>query len=431
MPDSMSDTEEPAQTGAKDTAATEVVLGPRLWMLLGLTGVGAGLTSGLLMKLLRLVQHVSFHYSKGDFLSGVQGVSGLHRVAVLVSAGVLAGLALWAMQRIPDRDGPGLNEAVRDHWGELPERSMAANALLSVVVVGMGAAIGREAALKEAGGLVGKRIADWTRLAPAERQLLVACGVGAGMAAAYNVPFGGALFTLEVLLGTVSLSAVLPAFVASFLATAVSWLLLPNETTYRVPNLPVTGSLLVWALIAGPILGLASIAFVRGIHWGKDNSPRGWAVVALPLAVFAVLGALAIPFPQLLGNGRNVVQLSFDEQMGVALLGWLLVLRPLATVCMLRAGVPGGLFTPTMTFGALAGAVLGQAWSFIAPATDKRSYVVLGTGAVLAAATQAPLSSVVFTLELTGHSSLLLVPLLLTVSGATLTFRRFETRTTY
>jgi H+/Cl- antiporter ClcA len=84
-----------------------------------------------------------------------------------------------------------------------------------------------------------------------------------------------------------------------------------------------------------------------------------------------------------------------------------------------------------MTFGALAGAVLGQAWSLIAPATDKRSYVVLGTGAVLAAATQAPLSSVVFTLELTGHSSLLLVPLLLAVSGATLTFRRFETRTTY
>jgi chloride channel protein, CIC family len=414
-----------------EESAAELTPGPRLWLLIVLTGVGAGLTSGLLMKLLRLAQHLSFHYRQGDFLSGVQGVDGLHRVMVLVGAGVFAGLGLLAIRRIPDSRGPSLNEAIRDHDGELPEKSMTARAILSIVAVGMGAAIGREASLKEAGGLVGKRLAVWSGLPPEQRKLLVACGVGAGMAAAYNVPLGGALFTLEVLLDSVSVPAALAAFVTSFLATAVSWLMLPNEPTYQFPELRSTSGLIAWAFLAGPILGLASVLFVRGIHWGKGHEPRGWTVVALPILVFAVLGVLAIPFPQLLGNGKNVVQLAFDVKMGAALLGWLLVLRPLATIFVLRAGVPGGLFTPTMTFGALMGAALGQAWSYFSTATDKRSCVLLGTGAVLAASTQAPISSVVFILELTGHASPLLVPLLIAIVGSTLTFRQFETKTTY
>ena len=422
---SMPVTQEAAEHIAKDS-----LLGLRLWLLILLTGAGAGLTSGLLMKLLRLAQHISFHYRQGDFLSGVEGVSGAHRVMVVVCAGILAGVVLRLVQKIPDHRGPGLNDAIREHDGELPEQSMTVKAILSIVVVGMGAAIGREAALKEAGGLVGKKLADLFRLTQEQRKLLVACGVGAGMAAAYNVPFGGALCTLEVLLDSVSVATVLPAFATSFLATAVSWLMLPNVPTYQFPELPVTRSLLLFALLAGPVLGLASVWFVRGVHWGKEHRPQGWVAVVLPIAIFATLGALAIPFPQLLGNGKNVVQLAFDEKLGVTLLGWLLILRPLATMFVLRAGVPGGLFTPTMTFGALVGAVLGEAGHYVAPATDQRGFVLLGTGAVLAACTQAPVSSVVFVLELTGRASTLIVPLLIVVCGAMLTFRRLETKTT-
>jgi chloride channel protein, CIC family len=421
----------PGAEEAAPPAARELPLGVRLWLLLVLTGAGAGMASGLLMKLLRLVQHLSFNYRQGSFLSGVEGVSGLHRVLVLMGAGVLAGIVLLAVRRIPDNGGPGLNEAIRDHAGELPDRSMTVKAILSIVVVGMGAAIGREASLKEAGGLIGKKIADLARLTPEQRKLLVACGVGAGMAAAYNVPLGGALFTLEVLLETVSVETALAAFATCFLATAVSWWALPNQPSYQVPVLHLTAGLMLWALLAGPVFGLASVWFVRGIDWGKKHKPQQWMVVALPVVVFTLLGLAAIPFPQLLGNGRSVVQEAFDARMGTGLLCWLLVLRPLATMCVLRAGVPGGLFTPTMTFGALVGAVLGQPWSYLAAATDKRGYVLLGSGAVLAAATQAPISSVVFILELTGHASPLVVPLLIAVCGAMLTFRRLETRRTY
>ncbi|HEY1984371.1 MAG TPA: chloride channel protein [Terracidiphilus sp.] len=417
--------------GNRQPNLRELTVPLRLWPAIILTGAGAGLTSGLLMKLLRLVQHICFNYQKGDFLIGVQGASGLHRVGVLASAGVLAGLVLMLMRILPDGKGPGLTEAIWLHSGKLPQVTTAVRSLLSVVIVGMGAAIGREAALKDAGGLVGGKLSDWIRLAPEQRTLLVACGAGAGMAAAYNVPFGGALFTLEVLLGSVSLATALPAFATSFLATAVSWAMLPNEPTYQLPYLPATHSLLLWALLCGPVMGYAAVWFVRGLHWAKDNKPQHWLIFALPVMVFLILGLAAIPFPELLGNGKNVIQLAFESRLSVSLLLWLLILRPVATIACLRAGAPGGLFTPTMTFGALLGAAFGEGWSFFSAGADKRSCAMLGAGAVLAAATQAPISSVAFILELTYNANTLMVPLLLVVVGATFTYRRFETRTSY
>jgi H+/Cl- antiporter ClcA len=403
----------------------------RLWPAILLTGIGAGLTSGLLMRLLRLVQHTCYRYYEGDFLTGVEGVSGTRRVIVLACAGVVAGIVLWFRRRLPDHDGPDLNEAIWEYSGRLPQWKTSVSALLSIVIVAMGAAIGREAALKQAGGLVGDKLSSWIRLTPEQRKLLVACGAGAGMAAAYNVPFGGALFTLEVLLGTASLSTALPAFATSFLATAVSWSMLPNEPTYQLPALPTTYSLLLWALLCGPLMGYGAVWFVRGLHWAKDHKPRGWAVAAMPVVVFLVLGFAAVPFPELLGNGKNVIQMAFDARFSVGLLLWILFLRPLATIAVLRAGAPGGLFTPTMTFGALLGATFGQGWSYLSASADKRSCALIGTGAVLSAATQAPISSIAFTLELSYNSRTLMVPLLLAVVGATFTYHLFEKRTSY
>jgi H+/Cl- antiporter ClcA len=53
---------------------------------------------------------------------------------------------------------------------------------------------------------------------------------------------------------------------------------------------------------------------------------------------------------------------------------------------------------------------------------------LIGAGAVLAAATQAPISSIAFALELTYSMNSLIVPLLLATCGAVLTYRMFETR---
>ena len=408
-----------------------LVISPRLWLAILATGACAGLVGGLLMKLLRLVQHLCFQYTSGDFLSGVESVGGTRRLVVVTCAGVITAAALLLMRRIRDNDGPGLNESIWIHDGLLPERSMSFRAVLSVVIVAMGAALGREAALKDSGGIVGLRVARWFAMTPPQRKLLVACGVGAGMAAAYNVPLGGALFILEVLLGSVSIGTALAAFTTCFLATAVSWLLLPNEPTYVIPYLPVTLSLVVFALVSGPLMGLGSVLFVRGIHWARTHKPRGIMIPIAPILVFTLLGAASMAWPALLGNGKNVIQLAFDSRLAGGLLFLLLVLRPLATIACLRAGAPGGLFTPTMTFGAIMGAAMGEGWSHLWAGADKRSCALIGAGAVLSAATQAPISSVAFALELTYSMNSLIVPLMLAVCCAVLTYRRFETRTSY
>jgi hypothetical protein len=109
--------------------------------------------------------------------------------------------------------------------------------------------------------------------------VLVACAAGAGLAAAYNVPFGGALFALEVLLGTISISLVLPALATSMIATGVSWLLLPNQPTYHMPGYKFHTSDMVWAALVRPLFGLASVLRVRAISWADSRKPQGWRIL--------------------------------------------------------------------------------------------------------------------------------------------------------
>src|SRR6202034_331602 len=109
------------------------------------------------------------------------------------------------------------------------------SAVLSVVIVAMGVSLGREGAPKQAGAVFANWFSDRGGLSDEQRRLLVACGAGAGMGAAYGVPLGGSLFSIEVVRGVLALRYVLPSLFASVIATAVSWLWLPNAPTYIIP----------------------------------------------------------------------------------------------------------------------------------------------------------------------------------------------------
>jgi H+/Cl- antiporter ClcA len=89
------------------------------------------------------------------------------------------------------------------------------------------------------------------------------------------------------------------------------------------------------------------------------------------------------------------------------------------------------LFTPSLTAGAMLGGVLGYAWSWIWPGVPAGLYAVLGAGAVLAATTQGPISTVVLMMELTGRDRSFILPLLLAVGTATLVARSIEPRSIY
>ncbi len=397
------------------------------WIIIAATGVSGGLVGGLLMRLLHFVQHFAWSYQSGTFIDAVAGTPTLRRIAIPLGAGALTAIGLLVLRLGRRGHGQEISVAIWFRAGATPFFRTIGRGLLSIVIVGLGAAVGREGALKQAGAAIAYRFASWGKLDAPTCRLITACGAGAGLAAAYDLPIGGGLFALEVLLGTLELPFAIPAIACSIVGALTSWLLLPSGPTYRTPPYVLHLDQLAWAALVGPIAGLLAIPYIRLITWARTNRPQlWWKTAAALLGVFAALGVASLVVPQVLGNGRDVVQRTISGAFPpLWFAAILLAARPVATALCLKAGAPGGLFTPTMTLGALLGDLLGRSWAAFVPsaAPANGGYAVIAAGAFLAACTAAPLSAIVIMLELGRHIDLLIVPMGLAVIGACLTAR--------
>ncbi|KUZ00794.1 MULTISPECIES: chloride channel protein [unclassified Burkholderia] len=393
-----------------------------------LTGVGAGVGAMLLALLLHAIQHVAYGYSLAhvvgteSFLTGVTGVEPLRRLAVLVVCGLVAGGGWWALYRF-GQPLVSIRRAVRAADPRMPFVSTTVHALLQIVTVALGSPLGREVAPREIGSLLAGRLAHRAGLTPADCRLMVACGAGAGLAAVYNVPLGGAVFVLEVLLGTFELRALAVAVVTSAIAAAVAWIGLGNEHQYTVPAFALSAPLVAWSIVCGPLFGFAAYGFVRLTTRARADAPKGRLLPVIALVNFAVIGVLAMWFPQLLGNGKGPASLGFDGTLTIGVAATLLVLKVLIEAGSLRAGAEGGLLTPGLANGALLGVVLGGVWSLAWPGASIGGCALIGATAFLAASMQMPITAVVLLLEFTRVNHDSLVPMLLAVAGSLVAYR--------
>jgi chloride channel protein, CIC family len=403
----------------------------RFWLAVLLTGAGAGAGAVSLTQLLELTQRLAWGGSGTDLLTASIHEGAIRHVVVLVAAGVVTGTGQLLLKRLSSGNGIDTTAAIWFYAGRMPALRTLGSAVLSVIVVGMGVSLGREGAPKQVGAVAANFLSDRGKLSDEQRRLLVACGAGAGMAAAYGVPLGGALFALEVMRGMFALRFVLPALFTALVATGVAWLFLPDAPTYLIPEFHNSGAALVFALLVGPIAGVVSVGYVRMVSWADRHRPQGHGRWITPIVGLSVLGALSIWFPQILGNGKDVSQQAFSAQLAPTLVLALLVLKPFAIALCMRSGVPGGLFTPSLTVGAMLGAAVGLAFSSLWPGTPPGLYALLGAGAVLAATTQGPISTVVLLMELTGRDRSFILPLLVAVGTATLLARSIEPRSIY
>lgn len=392
-----------------------------------LTGVGAGLGGAALTLLLHLVQHFAFGYTENTFLIGVERASGQRRVLVMIGAGLVAGGGWWALRRYLT-PVPRVHAAIEDDTVRLPLLPVTLDAALQIVVVALGASLGREGAPRQFGAAVGARIAERAGLRPDQRRLLLACGAGAGLAAVYNVPVGGGLFTLEVLLASTRIRAVICAFATSVIATAVAWTVLPNRPTYNVLPASLSATIVVWALVAAPLLTVAGMGFVRLTTWAASHRPRGWRMPVAALVVFTLLGLLSVEYPQLLGNGKGPAQIAFDGRLSWATLIALVLLKPVVTAACLRSGAVGGRLTPAVATGGLLGAGTGKAWLLLWPGAPVGHFAVIGAAAFVAVTLSAPITAVVLVFEFTHAGFALLLPMVIAVGVATAITRRFEHR---
>ncbi len=399
----------------------------RFWVFVVATGIATGLAGAGTMFLLHASQHLAFSYTTGEFQAAVERSSWARRLVVLAIAGVIAGVGWYVTRRVTAGDVAEVHGTIWEGRSDLSLRRSLPSAVLSEIVVGMGVSLGREQAPQLLGAVSGSILGGWGRLTPAQRRLLVACGSGAGLAAVYNVPIGGALMISELLYGAITLTVVLPALVCSTIATAVAWIYLPNRATYlHLASFHFVPTEAVWALLAGPVIGVASVGWTRLVGWTAAHTVSGKVQLVAPLVAFVALALVGFRYPQLFGNGKDMAHSAFLGQYGILMLFALFALKPLVTALCLGSGASGGLFTPTFSTGAMLGGMLGGLWSLAFHGAPIAAYAVLGAGAMLGAGLQAPLAAIVLTIELTHSTIDLAFPLLVAIGLATITARYLD-----
>ena len=409
------------------------------WLPLAAATVAVGVASGLggmgLGLLLHFIQHLAFGYSlhsivsPESFLEGVSAASPVRRFVVLCVCAAVAGIGWWLLYRF-GRPLVSVGKTLQENGPRMPFLATIGHGLLQIVTVALGSPLGREAAPRDVGAVFAAWISDRARLSAADRRIMIACGAGAGFAAVYNVPFGGALFTLEVLLGTFSLSALIPAIATSVIAAMVAWIGLGNVTQYSLPNLAVAPSLIAWSVVAGPLFGFSAYWFVRAAGALRARAPRDWRLLVWCAVVFPAIGALAIPFPQLLGNGKSLAQAGFDSDLGIALAAALLLLKVAVVLGALRAGAAGGLLTPSLALGGLLAVVLSGPWIQFWPGVPFGAFAVVGSAAFMASSMKMPVTAIALILELTRVGYDFLFPVSLAVVGSVAVFHLCAARNT-
>lgn len=214
-----------------------------------------------------------------------------------------------------------------------------------------------------------------------------------------------------------ALRSVVPAVLTIALANLVARVVVPGEPVHQIPDLPFSRPLLLWPLLIGPVVGVCAYGFAQ-LMAARGRARRGNALLVTVPAAFLCVGLLAMPFPQILGNGKGPAEAAFTARPSLA------GLRPPAVADGRRRPVPAGrrlrkAVAPSFASGALLGTVAGRLWELMWPGTVLAAYAAVTAGAFLAVPPRMPVTAIVLALEYTGGRQEVVIPLLLGVAGAT------------
>jgi len=346
--------------------------------------------------------------------------SGLGWSSLLVLPAGLV-LARW-MRSGEDRDRggtmiPELILASAGRGGELPLKNVVRGLLSAVLTLGTGGSLGSEGPVALAGGTVGSSVGKLLGFRPGRVKVLLACGAAAGISAAFHAPIAGVMFALEIVLGSFTVVALTPVIVSSVLGAVASRVNLGTTGAFQVPSqfeLASAPQLIFYALL-GVGTGLLAVIFIRVFFGTRDLFERlpvrGVLAPVLAGTLVAVGGLLR---PELLGPGREQVQMVLFGQLagGVALsLG---LLKIVASGLTMAGGGAGGVFTPSLLVGASFGSFFGLSLQELLPglSVDPRAFALVGMAGLLAGSTAAPLTAILIVFEMTGDYGLIL-PLML------------------
>ncbi len=297
---------------------------------------------------------------------------------------------------------------------------MTIDAALQVLIVGSGASLGREGAPRQFAAALGDLGTSRWALTARDREILLACGAGAGLAAVYSVPVGGALFATAIILKTWHPRAVGTALITSSLAVAVA-----SPVTHEAAPLDWPDPQLSY-LLAGFALAMAPLALGIGLAFNHimararpAHLMKSWVLIPSIAAAGLLIGLCSIRYPELPGNGKSILTISLNSGLTLGAAAVLLILKPLLTAVFLRAGAVGGMLTPALATGAAMGSVVALAInSWTEHHVSVPAVSLTCAAGVLAITQRAPIWAAIFVWELARPPWWLLAPFLVAAVAA-------------
>jgi CIC family chloride channel protein len=393
---------------------------PIVWLLASAAGLIVGIAAILFRETINIVQY-SWTGTFSEKIS--EALAELPWYTVFlgpVIGGLLVGLCLEKFLNAKRTNGVAdVMEAkalAKDH---IELRQAIISSGVTALSLGSGASAGREGPMVHLGAAFSSAIARKFKLPAWGKRTLLGCGVAAAVSASFNAPIAGVLFAHEVILGHYAMRAFVPIVISSVAATILSRLWFGDVVAFTIPDYQITS---FWEFPAFALLGvvcaLVAVLFQFALI-GADYVSRE---IKIPLYLRPALGgvclgAIALIYPQVLGVGYEATDQALKSQLPLTMLIGLLFAKTIATAITLASRFGGGIFSPSLYLGAMAGGAFGiiAAAAFPQFASSDGLYAILGMGAVAAAVLGAPISTTVMVFELTGGYALS-IGLLLTVS---------------
>ncbi len=351
------------------------------------------------------------------------------RIALLTYRPVItaAGLAVaWWVMRHMGRGHDGMNVpdvqlAVVRRGGDIEAQPALARTVASAITIGAGGSAGNEGPVVVLGAAIGSWLGRTFRFAPSRVVVLVGCATGAAISAAFNAPLAGAFFALEEVVGTLAAGSFAPVVVSSVVAAVVSRAVFGNHPAFAIPQqygYAHPSELILLYPLLGVVCGLMAAFYVRSYFWFGDLDKK----LTLPPALIPWIGGATVGLlvfasgGLLVGYGHLAIHSDIFGRMAWYGLLALALGKILATSITLNMGGSGGVFTPSLYIGAATGGAFGVALSGALPAMGlhPEAYALVGMGALIAGATDAPITGILLVFEMTNDYAIV-IPLMLTV----------------
>ncbi len=375
--------------------------------------IGVGVLAGLCVAVMTTIvnaAHVQIYGIPFDVrLSAAERVSPLAAFGAPMLGGLLLGaIDVWlARRKAPPAVDPVEANALRG--GRMSLRQSLLVATQTVISNGAGASVGLEAGYAQIGAGLASYLGVRSRLRRQDLRMLVGCGAGGAIAAAFGAPLTGAFYAFELIIGAYSLANAIPVFAATLAASLTTQAIIGAPYDITAPavaplTFPDFGALIGLGLVAAAV-GVGAMRVAALIERAFRAVIR-WRLVR-PVVGGLIVGSMALYTPQVLGAGHGALGLDFYWPMSARELAILITLKLVACLVSLASGFRGGLFFASLFVGSLLGKLYSIGVDALAPSMglETTACVLVGMGALSAAIVGGPLTMTFLVLESTGNLS--------------------------